>query len=72
MQVGDLVIVTPYALKRTVSFRLATGNRIYSDQLANRTGILLSKQEVIEGFILTIGFGNTVVKAFQDYFEKFE
>ena len=70
MKVGDLVIVTPYALKQTVSFRLQTGNRIDSERLANRTGILLSREKVSEGFILTIGFGNTVVRAYQDYFEK--
>lgn len=70
MKVGDLIIVTPYALKRTVSFRLATGNRIDSERLANRKGILLSRKKVSEGFILTVGFGNTVVKAYQDYFEK--
>ena len=70
MKVGDLIILTPYAIKHTASFRLSTGNRICTDQLANRTGILLSREKVSEGFILTIGFGNTVVRAYQDYFEK--
>ena len=71
MQVGDLVIVTPYALKGTVVFRASTGSYIGSDKLANRTGILLSREKVAtDGFMLTVGFGNTVATAYQDYFEK--
>ena len=70
MQVGDLIIVTPLATERLVRLRATTGSFIFSDQLANRTGILLSREKVSEGFILTIGFGNTVVRAYQDYFEK--
>lgn len=71
MKVGDLIIVTPYAVKRTVSLRASTGSRIFTCELANRKGILLSREKVSEGFVLTIGFGNVVVKAYQDYFQKF-
>ena len=72
MKVGDLVIVTPLAVERTVRFRATTGSFIFSDELANRKGIILSRFKDWDGFVLTIGFGNTVVRAFQDYFEKFE
>lgn len=71
MKVGDLIIVTPYAIKRSVSFlRVATDNHICSSvQFANRKGILLSREEVAEGFVMTVAFGSTVIKAYQDYFE---
>ena len=72
MKVGDLVIVTPLATERLVRFRTATGSFIFCDKLANRKGIVLSTFRDWDGLVLTIGFGNTVVRAFQDYFEKFE
>ena len=72
MKVGDLVIVTPLAIERTVRFRTTTGSFIFCDKLANRKGIVLSTFRDWDGLVLTIGFGNTKVRAFQDYFEKFE
>ena len=72
MKVGDLVTVAPLAIERTVKFRVTTGSFITSDKLANRKGIVLSTFRDWDGLVLTIGFGNTKVRAFQDYFEKFE
>ena len=65
MKVGDLVIVTPLAIERTVRFRTATGSFIFCDKLANKKGIVLSTFRDWDGLVLTIGFGKPKSERFK-------
>lgn len=73
MKKGDLVRLKEMPpTQRVYRFQVATEDIRYveSRDLEGKTGIVLSKTTGLE--VCKVAFGDTVIRAFHDYFEKVE